>query len=318
MVSNDNDISQQNISYDDEIDLKELISIIWAYKKFIILLTACFAFASVFFSLTLKNYYKSVAVLSVAGESSMSSSLAGLGGLASLAGISLPSGTDDKSVVALETIQTRAFLRHLITIENILPSIMAAKSYNMQSNKIQFDPKIYNITNGEWVRKPPKNREPKPSYLEAHETYLDMISVTQDKSSNLISISVEHLSPIFAKELLELIINEVNELIRSKDLQASSDAIMFLNNEIPKATLITMKEAINKLVQSQLETQMLSKVNKEYVLKVVEPPFIPEVKSKPMRALICILGTLLGLMIGVIWVLVRHFFSKEDTLSADY
>ena len=48
---------------------------------------------------------------------------------------------DKKSVIAIETIQTRDFLRHLITIENILPSIMAAKSYNMQSNKIKFDPK---------------------------------------------------------------------------------------------------------------------------------------------------------------------------------
>tara|TARA_B100000902_G_C27322441_1_gene925653 strand:- start:12915 stop:13877 length:963 start_codon:yes stop_codon:yes gene_type:complete len=316
MVSNDS--SQKNIGYDDEIDLKELFTVIWAHKKFIILLTACFAFTSVLYSLTLKNYYKSEAVLSVAGESGMRSSLAGLGSFATLAGINLPkSSAGDKSVVALETIRTRDFLRHLITIKNILPSIMAADSYDVQSKKIKFNPKIYNITNEKWVRKPPKNLEPKPSYLEAHKTYLNMISVEQDKANNLISISVEHLSPIFAKELLELIINEVNEIIRSKDLQASSDAIMFLNNEIPKATLITMKEAINMLVQSQLETQMLSKVSKEYVLKLVEPPFIPEEKSKPKRALIGILGALLGLMISLVWVLVRHYiFSNEDIQNA--
>ena len=311
-----NNTSQKNINYDDEINLKELSNVVWANKKLIILLTACFALTSVFYSLTLKDIYKSEAILSVAGESSMSSSLASLGGLASLAGLNLPTGNADKSVVALEIIQTRDFLRHLMTIENILPSIMASKSYDISSKKIIFDPKIYNITNEEWVREPAKNRQPKPSYLEAHKTYLDMITVERDKLNNLISISVEHLSPIFAKDLLELIINETNEIIRSKDLQASSDAIMFLNNEIPKATLITMREAINRLVQSQLETQMLSKVSKEYVLKVVEPPFVPEIKSKPIRVLICFLGTLLGFMGSLIFVLVRHYvFSNEDKLS---
>ena len=79
MVTNEK--SQKNINYDDEIDLKEILTVIWTRKKFIILLTTCFAFTSVLFSLTLKNYYKSEALLSVAGES-MSRPLDGLGGLA--------------------------------------------------------------------------------------------------------------------------------------------------------------------------------------------------------------------------------------------
>ncbi len=309
------DTSQQNIRNDDEIDLIELFTVIWRHKVFIALLTTLFTFSSVYYALTLKNYYKSEAVLSVASDSGMNSALSNLGGLASLAGINLPKGKADKSVVALETIKTRDFLRHLITIEDILPSIMASESYDIESKKIQFNEKIYNKTNAEWVREPTGNRGSKPSHLEAHKTYLNMVSVSQDKINNLIMISVEHLSPIFAKELLELIINETNEIIRSKDLQVSSDAIMFLNNEIPKATLITMKEAINRLLQSQLETQMLSKVSKEYVLKVIEPPFIPEVKSKPRRAIICIFGSLLGLICSIVFVLLRHYFLSDKGIQ---
>ncbi|MBE8233540.1 MAG: LPS O-antigen length regulator, partial [Endozoicomonadaceae bacterium] len=33
---------------------------------------------------------------------------------------------------------------------------------------------------------------------------------------------------------------------------------------------------------------------------------------KPKRALICVLGTLLGGMLGVMIVLIRHFVRKED------
>jgi len=315
---NNNTSLHERATYDDEINLKELFSVLWKAKILIIMITSFFALSSVLYALFLPDYYKSEAVLSVAGKSNLGSSLSGLGGLASMAGINLPSSGEDKSVIAIKTIQSRAFLKHLITFENVLPSIMATKSYDSQSKKIQFDPKIYNENNGAWVRQPKKNQQSKPSYLEAHETYLKQISVNKDKISNLITISVEHISPIFAKELLGLIINEANELLRNKDLRESSAAIAFLNNEIPKSSLITMKDAINKLVQTQLETQMLSKVNKEYILKVIEPSFIPEKKSKPKRALICILGTLLGGMLAVLWVLMRHYGSGslESDLNA--
>ena len=308
-----NDISQENSTYNDEIDLRDLLSVLWKEKTIIIVITSLFAVSSVLYALSLKNFYRSEALLSVAGESNTLGSLSGMGGLATMVGINLPSSGESKGEIALKTIQSRAFLKHLITFENVLPSIMATKNYDLQSKKIQFDPKIYNENNEEWVRKPGKNQQSKPSYLEAFccddNTYLSQVSIFRDKKSNLITISVEHISPIFAKELLELIINEANELLRNRDLQESSAAIAFLNTEIPKASLITMKDAINMLLQSQLQKQMLAKVNKEYFLKVIEPPFIPEVKSKPFRALICIYGTLLGGMLAMLWVLLRHYIS---------
>ena len=308
-ITNSN--TAQEIAFnDDEIDLKELFNVLWKAKILIIAITSFFALSSVLYALSLANFYKSEAILSVTDQSNDRSSLSEWLGPASVAGITVPTDGEDKSEIAIKTIQSRVFLKHLITFKNVLPSIMATKSYDFQSKKIQFDPKIYNENNGAWVRKPSKNQQSKPSYLEAYKTYLNQVSISRDTKSNLITISVEHISPIFAKELLELIINEANELLRNKDLQDSSAAIAFLNTEIPKSSLITMKDAINQLYQQHLEKQMLAKVNKEYILKVIEPPFIPEKKSKPSRALICILGTLLGGILAIIWVLMRHYIFR--------
>ena len=52
---------------------------------------------------------------------------------------------------------------------------------------------------------------------------------------------------------------------------------------------------------------MLANVSKDYVFDVIDPPVAPELKSKPPRALICVLGTLLGGMLGVVVVLIRHY-----------
>ena len=306
-----NDLSQENTTINDEIDLKELFSVLWKAKILIIVITSFFALSTVLYALSLKNFYKSEAILSVAGESNALGSLSGMGGLASMVGINLPISSEGKGEIAVKTIQSRAFLKHLITFENVLPSIMASESYDLQSKKIQFDPEVYNENNGVWVREPGENKQSKPSYLEAYKAYLSQVSINKDEFTNLITISVEHISPIFAKEFLELIINEADELLRNKDLQESSAAIAFLNNEIPKSSLITMRDAISKLVESQLQKQMLSKINEEYILKVIEPPFIPEVKSKPMRAVICILGTLLGGILAIIWVIMRHYNSSS-------
>ncbi|MDQ7050414.1 MAG: GNVR domain-containing protein [Enterobacterales bacterium] len=55
---------------------------------------------------------------------------------------------------------------------------------------------------------------------------------------------------------------------------------------------------------------MLAEVSDEYVFKTLSPAKVAEEKSKPKRALIAILGFMLGGMLSVIIVLVRHFRKK--------
>jgi LPS O-antigen subunit length determinant protein (WzzB/FepE family) len=68
------------------------------------------------------------------------------------------------------------------------------------------------------------------------------------------------------------------------------------------------------LVEEQAKTIMFAEVRDEYVFKTIDPAFVPEEKAKPKRALICILGTMLGCMLAMIMVLVRHFFRKDSEI----
>jgi uncharacterized protein involved in exopolysaccharide biosynthesis len=62
---------------------------------------------------------------------------------------------------------------------------------------------------------------------------------------------------------------------------------------------------------------MLAEVQEEFIFKVVDPAVIPELKSSPKRALICVLGTLLGGMLSVVIVLVGFALRKEDVESLE-
>jgi len=56
---------------------------------------------------------------------------------------------------------------------------------------------------------------------------------------------------------------------------------------------------------------MFANVRDEYVFKTIDPALVPEEKSGPKRALICVLGVLFGAMLSTLFMLVRHFTKKD-------
>ena len=301
-----NNMQENEFYFDDEFDLRELFNVLWTSKNLIILITAIFAIGSVVYSLSLNNYYQSGSIF-IARSASGNQGLSQYSGLAAMAGIKLPSSGEDKTAQMIELIKSRKFVKHLMTFESILPSILAAKSYNNSTQELLFNQKLYESETKTW-----KNNEI-PSYLKAHSAYLDMLSIRQDKKTGFIYINIEHISPVFAKDFLELIIRESNELLRKKDMEESKQGLEYLTSELSKTPFVEIKESINALIEVQLETQMMAQINQDYILIEIEPPFIPEQKSKPRRTFICVTGTILGGILSVLIVLIRHYsFGEED------
>ncbi len=292
---------------DDEIDLRQLFQVLWEGKKLIILITAIVAISSIVYTLQLTNYYQSGAIMSVRNNAQSQGMLSQYSGVASIMGVNLQTSGDEKAMKAIELIQSRKFVKHLLTFEGILPSMMAAKSYDSGSKELLFDQKIYDSETKTWKGKNNNNSSIKPSYLAVHRAYMGSLSISQDKMTGFISVNIEHISPIFAKEFLELIIREANALLRKRDMEDSSQAIQYLKSELSKTSLVEIRESIHTLIEAQLETQMLAKINEDYILVEIEPPFIPEKKSKPSRAPIVFFTTMLGGLLSVIITLLRHY-----------
>ncbi len=288
----------------------------WNKKSIIILITSIFAISSVIYSLSITNKYKSEALLSITGSSdSEFSSLKQFGGLASLAGINLSSGSmEDKSDLAIETIRSREFLKHLISFDGVLAKLMAAKSIDENMAIDQYDPKLYDSRENKWVRKVKSNQSIVPSHIEAHKYYIEEILYTDiNKTTGFITVGVEHISPVFAHDFLNLIINEVNKIVQQKDMNEAINSLNFLEQESINTQTKGVSDTINNLIQAQLEKKMLAKVRNEYLLMTIDKPFIPEKKSSPQRALICIIGTILGFLISCILIFVQNALFRADS-----
>jgi LPS O-antigen subunit length determinant protein (WzzB/FepE family) len=310
MGKNMNDESVVN--YDDEIDLKDLLLGLWKRKIFIILTTFVFAISSVYYALSLSNIYSSKALLAPAeAEDSLTSKLGRVSSLASLAGVSLPTQAGSKATEAIERIKSYDFFVNYFLPNINFEDLVASNGWNKKDNIILYNEKIYDKKNDKWLRKADYPLTSKPSNQEAYAVYRENLSISEDKKTSFVTISINHHSPYISKDWVNLIINKINDHMREIDKLVAENSISYLKETLESTKLSDIKKAISLLLQEQIQVLMLAESNKNYVFKPIASPIAPEKKSAPSRALICIVGTVLGFMLSVLSSLVLHFYNKK-------
>lgn len=304
MLSNKN----QNIH---EIDLAELWRAIWSGKFTVILVTILFALASVIYAIKQPNIYRATVVLAPASQENGVGGLGALagqfGGLASMAGINLGSGSTNKVGLALEVLKSRAFIEGFIDRHDLLIPLMAAEGWNQTIDELVLDGDIYNKKTKQWVRDVKLPKSSKPSSWEAFEEFKGIFRISTDKESGMVTLSIEHYSPVVAIEWLDLLVNDINSHIREQDKEEALNSITFLTDKLEHTHLSEMHTVFYQLIEEQTKTMMLTEVSKEYVLKTIDPANAPDDKVNPNRVLICLVGTLLGALVSLVIVLVRYF-----------
>jgi len=310
------ELNQQNHQmpvYEDEIDLRELFGVLWKGKFTILLIGVLSTAIAVMVALWMPNIYKSEAVVAPVGKSAGSSLMSKYGGLASLAGISLPKGEADKTVIAIEVLQSREFLRQFIQRHpDVLPELMAVDKWDSGSNALIFDDSIYDVKKNIWLREVDAPRNPKPSVQEAHVVFGGLLSVSSDKDSGLVTIGIEHRSPYVAQKWVSWLVDDINQVIRDQDVEQAEKSIAYLKEQISETAVADLQAGFFEMIQDQIQTIMLAKATPEYLFKTIDPAVVPELKVKPKRPLIVVLGGLLGGMLGVMWVLIRRYALNKD------
>jgi len=303
---NDNDTN-----FSKDIDLGELSRVLTVGKTRIFLISFLFFLSSVAYALYHDDFYSSE-VLFHTGDSSGVQSNSGIKGLASFAGVNLGGEGQNKAHFVIETIKSREFLKDLLKFDGVLESIMAPDSYNKISGKLSFNEDLFDSQTNTWVREEIQPFGVVPSYIEVHEVYSDMLQITLDEDTGFVRLVFEHISPIFSKKMLDLIVNQVNYKLREKTIKESQRAIQFLTTEIASSNSVEVRNSIASLIEDNLENQVKAKVKEDFIVSQIEPAYVPVIKSKPNRTLIVIFGTFVGFLIGSIVVLLRFFYSGSS------
>jgi uncharacterized protein involved in exopolysaccharide biosynthesis len=276
----------------DEIDLRRVVSRLWSKRGWlagsVLLFTTAFA-AAAFLTTPI---YRATTVLVAAGSDRggagglASLALGQLGGLASLAGINIGSG-DSQTEEALAVLQSREFTEAFIRDMHLMPELFQDR----------WDPNLR-----QW--KGPEARW--PSMAQGAKFFDRQVRrVSKDKLTGLITMDIEWRDRAKAADWANALLERLNAEMRARAIASTNASVEYLDKELATTSAVETRQAINRLMEAQINRRMLANVTQEYALRVVDRALPPDARDpvRPQKFLLLVLGPTLGLMFGIFVVL---------------
>ena len=271
---------------DDAIDLIVLWRTIWNGKWIVVAITAVFALAAVTYALLATEWYRAEVLLAPAEDDSMGGVAAQLGGLASLAGISVGSG--GSTVESIAVLKSREFAREFIEDQDLL-TVLLADQWDADTKR--------------WKGSDPKKW---PDIRDAVKVFDDDIrSVREDKMTGLVTLSIEWTDPKVAADWANALVSRLNDRMREKAIVEADTNVKFLRRELESTDVVTLQQSIGRLLESELQKLMLARGNQEFAFRVMDRADPPKRRSSPKRALLVALATLFGGIVATLTVVLR-------------
>lgn len=302
-------LSKQRQVYEDDLDLFEIVKVIWKGKFWIIGVTLIAAVLSVLFALRQPNVYLAEALLVMDDPNAGAyPGLTQVGGLAGLAGLALPPIDLGEKAVGIATLQSREFMAEFMERHNnILPDLMAIQSYDSSTGDLVYDPVIFDSQTGVWTRNVEPPLQKKPSPQEAFLIMTDILSVIEDPDTGFVTVSIEHVSPVIASQWVTWLIDDLNREMMLEAIDEAEKSIEYLTEQLDSTQVVALDLVFYSLIEEATKTIMLANSRPEYLFKTIDPAIAPESKIGPNRPLISVLGTLLGGILSVLGVLIWHY-----------
>jgi uncharacterized protein involved in exopolysaccharide biosynthesis len=273
----------------DEVAIIDLYRVVRDSYKAIASFTVIFSLLAMVYAFVLPPVYKMTLSMipteKQSASSSMAGGLAGLGGLASFAGLNMPQSYDGVDT-SLAIMQSRVFLEEFLIKNNILKELY---------------PDDWDQSSQAWIDK-------SPEIWSAVNAFRGILKVQQGGDSGVIDVSLEWVDPIKGSFWLNSLIKEINLHLQAQVINDGNINLNYLQEQLGGTKLATIENIIYGLIGEQTKEIMLAKVNQEYGFKVLDPAVVPLERISPRRKVITILGAIVGLIFGIGYAFSMRFY----------
>ncbi len=271
--------------------LRDLFRALLDGWKPIVALTVLGAVTGVTTALLMTPVYRAQAVVvpredSAAGA--LGRSIMGqLGGLAGLAGGMLPAGANEAETLA--TLRSRALTERFIEERNLLPVLFEEQ---------------WDAGRGAWLETDPRRV---PTLRDGFRVFDRQVrTVAEDRKTGLVTVAVDWKDPAVAADWANGIVALANETLRQRAIQEATDTLAYLDRELGRTEKVELRTSMFQLVEAQQKTLMLANTRPDYALRVIDPAVTPGPRDRlrPKRAVMSIVATGLGGLLGCVMALV--------------
>ena len=268
-------------SAEKEFSIKDILEAVWINRFLVILFPLLVGSITALYTLTLPNMYRAE-ILLASSESKTQNPTITQSGLAAIAGINLPSGLDEKTLIAIETLKSRKFISEFLIRHEALPALMAPISWNSKEDILEV---------GEYHG----------SIQEATKRFLSIFSVEKlSQSTPFVLMTITHISPTQARDWLEFIVEDLNKSLSQRDVAEVKESIKYLEEQINNTNVSDLKQLFYGMIESQTSKAMLAEVRSEYAFRVIDPAIAPELKHSPHRAIVTLQSVIYSLILIIV------------------
>jgi uncharacterized protein involved in exopolysaccharide biosynthesis len=294
-----------NLEHDQEVDLLVLLSRVLSKPLYLILSILLFTSASGLAAFLITPIYSVSVLLAPASpersnmNSSLSSALGQLGGLAAIAGVNV-GGTDVATQEAIAVLKSREFTERFISDLNLMPKLFPHK---------------WDENNQKWKG----GVENWPTPAKAYRLFDQSIrSVVEDKKTGLVRLQIDWRDREEAATWANILITRLNSEMRQRAIDHADASVGYLDKELATTSAVDTRSAINRLMETQIDQRMLANVTQEYAFRIVDKATAPDKSDVawPNRLIFMVGGFLLGAFAGVLLALKRTRSSPPGVLRS--
>jgi len=215
------------------------------------------------------------------GAGGLQRMLTGFGGAGMLLGGFGNSSTRNARAAGMSALTSPYFTRAFIEENNMLPQLFADK---------------WDAETGEWAVDSPEDI---PTLSEGYEYFVEnVLEVLEDERTGLVTVAIEWVDPAVSAQWANSLVAAVNERLRSRAIQDADQTISYLNDEVAATNAVELQQALYFLIESEIQTRTVAKVQQEYTFRVLSPALEADDDKfvHPNRLFIISLSLLVGLL----------------------
>jgi uncharacterized protein involved in exopolysaccharide biosynthesis len=281
---------------DDGGGFFELCAALWRSKWLIVGITALFTLAGVAYAFHATEWYRAEVLLAPADKKTVPDLLGSLGGLASLAGISVGGGGTTEPIAVLKS---RDFASEFIKDLDLTVILLADK---------------WNARTKQWKAKNPQDW---PDIRDAVKYFDENVrGVAVDRRTGLVTLTILWTDPETAALWANQLVRRLNDRMRDRALTEAERNVRYLQSEMIATNVVSLQQSIGRVLESEMQKLMLARGSEEFSLRVIDPAKPPKLRSEPKRAQIILVAFMLGGIVSSAGVLFRRSLrNRHGTVS---
>jgi uncharacterized protein involved in exopolysaccharide biosynthesis len=277
---------------DDRLDIELVLRFLLKRKVLVTTVSVLCALASLAVTLVMDRVYRVESLMvAVAQEPTAGaySALGQLGGIASLVGLDVTSGTSPVDE-AIATMKSRTLTEQFISENELLP-VLFSEHWDSET--------------GNWRV---HSEEKVPTLWDGYKLIDEQIRrVSQDKVTGLVTISISWTDRHQAVRWAEDLVLRTNEQMRRRTINDLSKSIEFLKEELESTNVLAIREAISRIMEGQIQQIAIANTREQFSFRVIDPPVEPDADDYvwPNHIVFTVLGFLGGFGLCILFAIWR-------------